>query len=122
MFGLVGLKSYMALAIVALTASGYVLFNSLTNAKAKIKELEAENKGYIVQIEQHKTAQKAFELSHKNIVLQYQELEAKAKKDATREYVAVAKPTLVQKLANKKFKQQEQEMACLTGNKSKCSP
>jgi len=122
MFGLSGLSGYLAIAVVALTVSGYFIFNALVAAKAEITTLEVANKAYVVQIENNKATQKAFELAHNTISLQYQNLEAQTKKDSSREHVAVAKTSAVQKLANKKFKKQEREMACLTGNQSKCSP
>lgn len=119
--GFSGLTGYLWLGIIALTIAAYILFSSLVTAKSKITTLEATNAAILVQLEQNKATQRAFEASHKNIVLQYQALEEQYKKDASREHVAVAKPTLVQKLANKRFKEQEKEMACLTGNDAKCS-
>ena len=120
MFGLTGVGKYLLVAVIILTAVGYVLFNSLTAAKAELSTAKATIGVYKVQIQQNIAMQKSFEMAHNNIVLQYQALEEQYKKDASREHVAVAKPTLVQKLANKRFKKQEREMACLTGNKSKC--
>ena len=119
-FGLKGLSAYLSAALVVLTLVGYILFNALVASKAEVKTLKAANKLYVSQMEQSKAIQKSFESSHQNIVLQFQTLEEKYKKQANKEYVVLAKPKLVEKLANRKFKKQEKEMACLTGNKSKC--
>lgn len=121
MFGLTDkLSQALAIAVILLTIAGYILFNGLVDAKAKITTLETANKDLIAQIEINQAIQDSFELSHRNIVLHFQEKEEQAKKDSAREHVAAAKPTLVEKLANKKFKEQERRMACLTGNQSKC--
>lgn len=108
-------------AVVALTFAGYILFNSLVDAKSEIKTLKATNESYVSQIEQNNLTKKAFEESHKRIVLQLQEAQQQNKKHASKEHVAVKKTALVEKLANKKFKEQERAMACYTGNESKCS-
>lgn len=120
MFGLSGLSGYLSIAVVVLTIAGYVLFNSLISAKAQITTLEATNKAYVVQMEANKAIQKSFEASHNTLVLLYQEKDAQYKKDASREHIVLAKKALVEKLANRKFKSQEKEAACLTGNTSKC--
>jgi len=120
MFGLSGISKYLAATIVALTIAGYILFNALVSAKTEIKTLEEANKLYIAQLEQNKAVQKSFEASHQSIIIHYQNLEEKHRKHSSKENVVVAKPRLVEKLANKKFKNQEREMACLTGNQSKC--
>ncbi len=121
MFGLTGLSKWLAAAVVVMTAVSYILFNTLVDAKAQVTTLKATNDAYVAQVAESLAVQKMFEMSHSNITLAYQKLEAQAKKDSERGDVATKKPGLVQKLANKKFKKQEREMACLTGNQSKCS-
>ncbi len=114
------LNKVLAGTVIALVISGYILFSSLVGAKAKITTLEATNKALITQIEHNTAIQKSFEASHQNIIIQYQSLEQKHREHSSKESVVIAKPKLVEKLANRKFKKQEKEMACLTGNTSKC--
>ena len=120
MFGLSGLSGYLAIAILVLTGVGYVLFNSLVSVKAELKIASTTITAMVDAAERNKAIQKSFELSHSNILLQYQAMEANYKRDSGKEYVIVAKKELVRKLMNKKFKNQERSMACLTGNDSKC--
>lgn len=106
--------------IVALTIVGYILFSSLVQTKAELATAKTTITAYTEKIKQNEAIRKGFELSHKNLTIMYSNTEEKSRKDKAREYIAASKPTLVEKFANRKFRKSQRELACITGNTSKC--
>jgi hypothetical protein len=120
MLGFSGINKYLLGLIALLTFAGYVMFDSLVDTRAELATANASILAYKDKIAQNEAIRRSFELSHKNLTIMYQRAESQNRKDKGREHVAVSKPNLVEKLANTKFRKNQRELACITGNEEKC--